>query len=248
MTSSRKTDDLEQHAIAGSHYGFSATRIDDLGAAEYTLVTIAADKSGSVAPFENDIERCIAEVVAACHRSPRADNLMLRVISFDSQLHELHGFKPLSACQTDAYQGAIHGGGSTALHDALYNAVEAATRYGRALADADFDVNAIVFVITDGCDNASQARLDDVTAAVAAAAQSEAVESLATVLVGVNIADPGVGRALDAMKRQAKLDRYVEIGRADAHALAKLADFVSRSIAAQSQALGSGSASIPLSF
>lgn len=244
----KKNDALSQHTIAGSHYGFSATRIDDLGAAEYTLVTIAADKSGSVAPFENDIERCIAEVVAACHRSPRADNLMLRITAFNSQLDEIHGFKPLSACHTDAYQGAIQAGGSTALFDAVYNAVEAVTRYGRDLGDADFDVNAIVFVITDGCDNASSATLADVTRAVSAATQSEALESVATVLVGVNIADPDVGRALDAMKQRAKLDRYIDIGRADAPALAKLADFVSRSISAQSQALGSGSASIPLTF
>ena len=40
-------------------YGFSATRIADLGAAEYTLVAIAADASGSVSALRRRIERCM---------------------------------------------------------------------------------------------------------------------------------------------------------------------------------------------
>ena len=144
-----------KNTIAGSSYGFSATRINSLGAAEYTLVTIAADVSGSVSGFEKDIERAIKEVVKACRHSPRADNLMLRLVMFDHSLVEIHGFKPLMGCDPSDYDGCLHIGGTTALFDAAHNAVAAVAQYGKDLSDNDFEVNGIVFVMTDGLDNAS---------------------------------------------------------------------------------------------
>ena len=45
-------DTMETHGIDGTGYGFSAKRIDTLGAYEYTLVGIAADRSGSVHRFD----------------------------------------------------------------------------------------------------------------------------------------------------------------------------------------------------
>jgi uncharacterized protein YegL len=239
---------MNHHSITGSHYGFSATRIDELGAAEYTLVAIAADTSGSVYNFERDIEKSIAEVVGACHHSPRADNLMLRVTTFANEVDELHGFKPLSSCKTDDYDGRLNAGGGTALYDAAHNAVEAVSTYGRELSNADFHVNAIVFVITDGCENSSRGRIGSVKRAIEKAVKSEALESVTAILIGVDITDPATSAALAKLRKQAGFDRYLEIEKANATSLAKLAHFVGRSIIAQSIALGSGSVSIPLTF
>jgi uncharacterized protein YegL len=239
---------LEQHAIGGSHYGFSATRIDHLGATEYTLVAIAADISGSVADFTSQIEHCIVEVVRACRHSPRTDNLMLRTVAFDSRLDEIHGFKPLSECHPDGYRGCLRSGGTTALYDATYNAVESVVRYGKDLSEHDFDVNAIVFVITDGMDNASTATAKQLKKALKTAVKSEALESVITILVGVNIQDPEVSRYLADLYREAGFSQYVEIDQATVASLAKLADFASRYISAQSRALGSGTVSQPLTF
>jgi hypothetical protein len=239
---------MDQHRIVGTHYGFSATRIADLGAAEYTLVAIAADRSGSVAAFAADIERCLGDIVSACRRSPRADNLMMRAVAFDSSLVEIHGYKPLAALAPDDYQGKIRSGGSTALCDAAHDAVESIVLYGKHLVDNDFDVNGIVFVVTDGCDNASQIDAATVRRAVETTRKGETLESLVTILVGVGIQDPAVSQSLAAFRKEAGFDQYVELAQADAAALAKLADFVGRSIALQSLALGSGSASTSLSF
>lgn len=239
---------LDHHGIKGSHYGFSATRVGDLGAAEYTLVTISADVSGSVCAFEKDIERCIKEVVRACRHSPRADNLMLRLTMFDHQVSEVHGFKPLPGCDLADYDHCLKIGGTTALYDAAHNAIEAMSLYGATLSSADFDVNGIVFVITDGMDNASSVKAKAVETALNKAIQSESLESTTAILVGVNIANRSVSRELDKLRKKAGFDQYIEIGKASASSLAKLADFVSRSISAQSQALGSGSASLSLSF
>ena len=68
-------------------------------------------------------------------------------------------------------------------------------------------------------------------------------KSLVSVLVGVNVADPRLSQYLMQLHRDAGFTQYVELDDATPDTLARLADFVSRSIAAQSQALGTGGAS-----
>lgn len=237
-----------QLPVTGSSYGFSGTRLDRLGSAEYTLVTIAADVSGSVFGFIRAIEKCIGEIVTAAARSPRADSLMLRVVAFDNRLTEIHGFKPLMECPPDAYRRALSAGGSTALFDAAHNSVGAMTRYGAELMAHDFDVNALLFVITDGADNASAQTAAGVGAALSEAVTGEKVESMLSVLVGVNVSSRSTSKALMGFSAAAGFSQYVELKKANAATLARLADFASRSIAVQSAALGTAAPSQPLSF
>jgi len=242
------TDGMDSHQLKGSNYGFSAKRVEDLGATEYTIVAITGDKSGSVDPFRLEIENCIKEIVKSCRHSPRADNLMMRLTTFDDSLEEIHGYRPLSECDVDAYTDCVRPGGMTALYDAGCNAVDSAAQYGKSLTENDFDVNAIVFVITDGMDNRSAMTASELKKSLERAVQSEALESIVSILVGVNVTDPGVSRYLTDLHQQAGFTQYVELGDAKANTLAKLADFVSRSISAQSQALGTGGPSQSLSF
>jgi uncharacterized protein YegL len=226
--------------LGTSGFSFSGTRVGDLGATEYTLVGVAADCSASVTPFAQEIEACIKEVVKACRRSPRADHLMLRLVTFDSTLQEVHGFRPLGECPEGDYDGAIQCKGMTALYDAATTLVESVAAYGKTLSDAAFDVNAIVFVITDGADNNSSHDVEALAKALAAVRKAEHVESLVSVLVGVNVADGQLDGYLKALAHDAGFTRYLPIAQADAASLARLAQFVTRSIAAQSLALGTG--------
>ena len=239
---------LDHVVLPNSHYGYSATRLDDLGATEYTIATIVADVSGSTAAFIFEMEAAITRIVQACKFSPRADNLLLRLLAFDDSLRELHGFKLLENCHLADYGGALRSGGSTALYDATENAVASTTNYAHKLAAGDFSANAIVFVITDGGDNASKTSAKQVKAAFAEAIRSEALESIVSVLIGVNVNDVNVSRYLRAFHVDAGFTQYVELDNADAKTLARLAEFVSQSISAQSQALGTGGASQPLVF
>ena len=211
-------------------------------------MVIAADVSGSVRPYRAGIERCVKQIVRSCRHSPRADNLLLRLVTFDSQLKEVHGFRPLADCPEDDYTGCIKTGGTTALFDAAYNSIESTTAYGRNLSDHDFDVNVIVFVITDGEDNASSMTATTVADALTRAVTNEDVESVVSVLVGVAVADAALSGYLREFKGKGGFDQYVELAKADTSTLARLADFVSRSISAQSQALGTGGSSRRLSF
>lgn len=237
-------DDLTSTVLAGSAYGYSGTRIDRLGASEYTLVGITADVSGSVNAFKGEIEACIRATLEACRQAPRADNLMVRITSFDDQVRELQGFAPLHTIQPPS----LRIGGCTALYDAAQNAVAAVTDYGRDLVSNGLSANAIVFVITDGADNRSTLTPRAVRDAVQAAVSDEHVESVVTVLVGVNVADAGLAKRLMDFSAAAGFDHYLQLADADAATLARLADFLSRSIAAQSQVLGSGGPSTVLTF
>ena len=239
-------DTMEAHG-AGT-YGFSGTRIDRLTATEYTLVAIAVDRSGSVDGFEGALNDCLGEILKACRRSPRADNLMLRTLTFDDQIEEAHGFKPLGEIPLDAYRGAVAPRGATALYDATVNALDSVLAYGKTLIESDFAANGIVFVLTDGLDNRSMATPATVKHKLDEARRGEKLESVLTVLVGVNVLDPEAQRALETFAKEAGFTQYVDVGAATDKTLAKLAQFVSRSVSAQSQALGSSGPSKPLAF
>jgi len=134
----------------------------------------------------------------------------------------------------------------TALFDATYSSVAATLKYGKTLIDQDFSVNGICFIITDGEDNNSNVTPLQVKNQMGIAIQGEDIESLLTILIGVN--DNSYKSYLETFKDEANLSQYVSVGDATAQKLAKLAAFVSKSISSQSQSLGSGGASQLLTF
>lgn len=239
---------METQSLGGTHFGFSATRIEDLGASEYTLVGITVDVSGSVALFRSEIEKCVKEVVRSCADSPRADNLMLRLTTFDDDVEEKHGFRLLSECDVSKYDGSVVIGGMTALCDASYDMIGSVAAYGKQLTENHYDVNGIVFVITDGADNRSKMTPDAVKRAQLEAQKTESLESILTILIGVNVTDPALAGYLRDFEKEAGFSKYVELADASAKSLAKLAEFVSKSISAKSQTVGTKKASAPLNF
>jgi len=245
-------DDMEELKIAGpGTFTFSAVRPENLGATEYTLVTIACDVSGSVGEFSDELLSTIKKVVDACKKSERSENLMLRLLTFNHSLQEVHGFKELYSIDTDDYSN-LRPDGTTALFDATYSGIGSVLKYAETLMDQDFDVNGCVYIITDGMDNASDMTPRDIAKQMKEATMGEKIESLITVLVGIK--DPSitgddwadeVSQALDRFKDDGALTQYVDVGNATPQRLAKLAEFVSKSVSSQSQALGSGTASQP---
>lgn len=240
------SQNLQQHKTG--HFGFSAVRVEDLGSSEYTLVTIVADRSGSTSGFTADMEKALKEILGACLKSPRADNLMIRLVTFDDQHREAHGFKLLSQIAPSDYDGILAPQGMTALYDAAVNAVEATNNYGRTLLENDLSVNGIVFVITDGGDNRSVLRTTDVRKELERAVSGENLESLVSILIAVNAQDPSLSNMLQQFNTEAGFTQYVELKDASKGTLAKLAQFVSKSVSSQSQALGTGGASQSINF
>jgi uncharacterized protein YegL len=238
-------DDVVQ--VNAGHFGFSGARPENLSGVEYTLASVIIDTTGSVSRFADDLLKALTTTVEACRKSPRADNLLLRVVTFNSYkgVQEVHGFLPLTQIDNTRYT-AFSPNGGTNLNDAVYSSVDASNKYAKILTDQDYLVNGAVYIITDGDDNDSVYTTTQVKAVLDSAVEGEYLESLHTVLIGVNVGQ--LGYRLEQFQREIGLSQYVDVGDATPNKLAKLSAFVSKSISSQSQALGTGSASQNLTF
>lgn len=221
-----------------SNFGFTAQRPETLGASEYTIVGVAVDSSGSVSAFKNDLDKAYRDIIGSCRKNPRSDNLLVRAATFNDGLDEIHGFQTLDTI--DESKVSFSPGGGTALFDSALEGIESLGTYGKQLSGMDYLVNAVLFVVTDGDDNASRiANPSKIKAAIEKIRKSESLESIKVILIGVGD-QAGVQGYLDTLHKDAGLDQFVWMGNADPKALAKLADFVSRSISSSSNALGTG--------
>lgn len=243
------SDDMDNIQVPGMKgtYVFSAIKPENLGATEYTLVTIVCDVTGSVSGFENDLLNSIKSVVNACKKSPRAENLLIRFTIFNTNIDEKHGFKLLSLIDVNNDYKPLRPDGMTALFDATYEAISSSLQYSKTLIDQDFNCNGAIYIITDGDDNSSRiADMKMIKDKLDESKKSEIIESLITILIGINAQE--CSNFLSNFQKTSNLTQYVDVGDASPGKLAKLAAFVSKSISSQSQSLGSGTASQPLTF
>jgi uncharacterized protein YegL len=246
---------LSQTTTSG--FSFTGTPIDKLGASEYTIVTILLDLSGSVGGWERKLEECVKTIVGACRKSPRAENLVIRLVAFNTTTWEIHGFVELRNINLNDYDNKFSADGGTALLDAFLNGIESTGDYAQELAAKRMICNAILFAITDGdensstiatinCRNASDAQ-KKIAKAIAKIRGQEVLESIKTILIGV--ADPSdthLSSLLSEIKTNGNIDEFVMIGNMSKGTLAKLAGFVSKSVSSSSQALNTGGPSQPI--
>jgi uncharacterized protein YegL len=254
MESKNLSQGLQSFALPGGGYGYTGTNIDNLASFENTLATGLLDESGSTGPFALQLEACVKEIIRSLRRSPVADKLLYRHVHFGTNLREVHGFKPLNECNDADYDGCYANGGSTDLYGSTTNVLQATTDYSEQQAAKKFVVNGVVFMLTDGChwvpaESAAdkEAKKQEVKKSLAKALTNESLESLMTILIGVND-DPGVQKELEEYAKFAGFTKYIPIGEANEKTLAKIAGYVSQSVVAQSQALGSGGPSQSLTF
>ena len=236
-------------------FDYTNVSVDKLGASEYTITHIVVDQTGSVAGFKTELENMLAMSLEACQKSPRSLNLIARSTAFSSimgrkNVEEIHGFAPLASIDTTKFAGTIDPDGGTPLYDATIEAIGALYDYSQQLYAKQILSNAILFVITDGDDNSSDPKntpkaIKDLIAKIR---REEKLESLRTILIGVNDTDAYMKGKLQQFKDEAGLDEYISVGDATKGKLAKLAQFVSRSTSSTSQALGTGGPSQPVSF
>lgn len=244
------TDDMTQHALPASTFGFSAVKVEKLGATQYTLATVVVDESGSVEGFQDELGKCLWAVAKACQLSPQADNILLRVVAFSDAPREVHGFVPLAGLQESDYLGAVKPNGTTALHETIRGAIQATREYAKTLGSQDYDVNAALFFLTDGLNNHPPESPKGVRDALRDAAREETLGAVTTVLVGINDREAvdhngtrtTIGSVLESLRQEAGLTQYVGLADATPKSLARLGAFISRSISSSSQAVATGGA------
>jgi len=236
----------------GGGFGFSVTKPTELESTEYTLVTIVIDTSPSVQGFKTALLQALKDAVKGVQMSGRVDYILLRVVLFNSNLTEIHGFIPLGSIDSENYQ-SFKCDALTALHDAIGDAVDATLVYGERLRASDYTVNGCVYIVTDGLDNDSH-HYDAVYLAklIKDAVQGEKIGSLLSVLVGVNSdgydGNERIGDKLQQLQAKVGITQYIDIGKATPKDLAKLGGHISKSVSSQSKRVKSGSASQPVPF
>lgn len=230
----------------GFHY--STIQMDDLaqsGASEYTIAQVIIDWSGSVSGFSKDLISSLEIVLDACKKHPRAENVLLRVVLFNSAfgVKEVHGFLPVNVVDPKIYHTQGDPDGGTPLYDAVGESLDSLYQYGVDLVKNQFSCNAITYIITDGEENCSSkiksvSKIKDLTTRLK---QNDPLESFTSVLVGIN--DTQCRSYLIQFKNDAGIDEYVGIQDATPTKLAKLGHMISKSISISSVALNQGNSS-----
>jgi len=231
-----------------SNFQFSAVGTDQLAniASEFTIATIVCDSSGSVAKWKNELEKCLKTIHEACKKNPHADNVLLRLTQFSDGLNDIFGFKPLNDVNPSDFDNCIKIGGCTALFRSVMEAIEATQSMAEILDNQEYTCNAVVYVLTDGADNASggidPVKIKEVLEGVR---RKEKLQSIAVIIVGLGYSDNETVAYLDRFKKEAEIDQFVDLTdlfnkNSPKQALAKLAGWVSRSISTTSKALCTG--------
>jgi hypothetical protein len=249
MSNENLSQGLQSFQVPGGNFGFTGMQIGDpTMAMEQTLYSLAVDESGSTLPFRTQMSGCTQEIIKSLRHSPRADNLMFRLTHFGTGIREIHGFKTLQKCNVGDYANVFSNAGRTELYDATLDIAEATRIYAEKLANERYMSNGVLVVLTDGCDYGSVHTPKDVQQSFEQMVQGEMLESLMTILIGVNIEDDHVKSELETFKDKAGFNQFITVKDASEKTMAKIADFISRSVSSQSQALGSGGASQSLTF
>ncbi len=240
---------LETHNIG--HFGYSAVPLDELDAAQFTLATIVVDRSTSTNGFTREMTDAVKASIEALKRHPLKDQMLVRVLAFDSTMEEIHGFIPVTAIDPSQYEGCFVARGMTALFDACISAVEATESFSASLASKKYLNNAIVIVVTDGANNegkfCNSSDVVEVKKAFANAMLRESLESLVTILIAVNY--KALKDGLNAFLADAGFTNpLIGVEQATPDSIARIGNFITSSISSTSMVLGTGGPSKTLNF
>ncbi|MFO0723854.1 MAG: vWA domain-containing protein [Myxococcota bacterium] len=226
--SSTLTGNLGAVVLAGA----AGTALEDIMAADVTLITVLIDASQSIE--QGGLTKAVRagqnELIDALLAAKEVDSILLAQWIFNDQLRVQHSYVPVAdAAKLDAK--SYHPAGGTALYDAWQSALTANVSYAQKLRDGGTPVRSVVVVITDGEDNSSR-----VSAAQCAKLSRALLASEQFVLAFV-----GVGNEVDFRKVARSMglpDGGILVqASATAHALRQVFEMVSRSAIRASQGL-----------
>lgn len=147
------------------------------------------DTSYSVQGYVHELNHAFNDFTESMQKSHVADRLFVSVIEFDEHIRVNHGFKPVSALDRKDFSKRL--GGWTSLYDGVYTGLKNALDYRKNLENSGVEAKTLLFVITDGGDNKSAHRPDEVKKMIEEAEKDEyGAFSFTSILFGVgNSAD-----------------------------------------------------------
>lgn len=224
----------EQFTTNNITFKYNMTPIERLNNTKYTLVTIVTDYTGSIYPFLNQVEELEQNVITACRTFPQKDELLIRLVRFNSliNIQEIHGFSLLS--EIDEYNYIkTPPGGMTPLIEVTFESIAVSNQFAKKLSDEQFFVDSVVYIITDGEDNVpSTFTTKNINEELLNGIKLEYLNSSQAFCIGVNTKE--CGQALDKFSSESGLT-FIDGGEATGGNLAKLAKWISKSISSASQ-------------
>lgn len=116
---------------------------------------VVLDKSGSVDSFKDVMNTALRDVfMVELKNSHRKNDIVVKCIEFNNKVEHKSGFMPILNLPDD-YLELKNPSGTTALYDAVLEALQHVQQYRDDLEDQGINVRTCVFICTDGEDNAS---------------------------------------------------------------------------------------------
>lgn len=117
------------------------------------LICLIIDVSPSISSYADAMNTAAREVfldeLRKCHRK---DDIMIKCITFASEVKEKSGFAPITSIPDD-YLDVVPEGRSTSLYEAVAKGLKSLIDYRTELEEQGVDVRSLAYIITDGEDN-----------------------------------------------------------------------------------------------
>jgi uncharacterized protein YegL len=208
--------------------GCLGTSIDDIETDDVTIVKVLLDSSYSMHDHEAIVRDAYDKFINSLKGSKQSGSILVSTVSFAGTATILHGFKKVDEIDSIGNQ-YIAKGYSTALYDALMDALTGAHAYATDLKQNGVRVKIIVVVFSDGYDNDSKHNsAKDVKTVVDAAIKKE---GFYPVYVGYKQSS---GDDLNAIAKQVGFPN-VMVTNATESEIRRTIDLVSKSIIRTSQ-------------
>lgn len=118
-------------------------------------IVLVLDVSPSIASYAASMNTATTEVfMKELKNSHRKNDILIKAITFCEKVEHKSGFMPILSL-TDDYLHIEPQGRSTALYDAVLEALNHVAQYRNDLEDQGIDVRTCVFIVTDGEDMCS---------------------------------------------------------------------------------------------
>lgn len=195
---------------------------EDIQVDETINAVFIVDTSPSIYTYVKDLNHAFNDFTETMQKSHVAEQLMVSIVEFSEKVSVHSGFQPVKQIPTMRFKPV---GSGTALYDAFAQGLDMALKYRENLEASGVLTKTLLFVITDGLDNSSSIRADQVKAKLEDVLKEEKnAFSFTTILFGV-------GDAVQFEKAQQAMgiQHIAKVGTSGAE-IRKMINFISQSI------------------
>lgn len=229
---SKKADNstLDQDVNYDYNYGgnFDPNAVE---VAETINAVFVIDTSSSVGSYVGELNKALNDFTTRMQKSHAANQLFVSTVEFNSKVTVTAGFRPISEIKQIDLAPRI--GGTTALYDACKSALQNALDYRKALENSGVNCKTLMFVITDGEDNASHGTPGEVKTIIDTLLQEERnIFSFESILFGV-----GNDANFETAQQEMGIKHLAKVG-TTADEIRKMINFISSSITSVSSGQG----------